>query len=195
MSRGTKGGGGHSQLRIIGGQWRGRKLKFTPVEGLRPTADRVRETLFNWLNTNVHSANCLDLFAGSGALGLEALSRGASHCDFVDSAPVVIRQLQSQLQLLNAQDRGKCHAESALSFLREGAGTWDIVFVDPPFGQGLVDPACQLIANARILSANAMVYVETATQEVMPALPDNWELHREKQAGGVCFRLFVVHSE
>ena len=96
MSRAVKGRAANSQLRIIGGQWRGRKLTFTPAEGLRPTTDRVRETLFNWLAADIQGARCLDLFAGSGALGLEALSRGAAHCDFVETSVCALRDLQSQ---------------------------------------------------------------------------------------------------
>ena len=131
MARGGKGGG-HSQLRIIGGQWRGRKLAFTPEDGLRPTADRVRETLFNWLAADIHGARCLDLFAGSGALGLEALSRGAAHCDFVDHSSRACRQIETHLALLEAADRGHCHPVGAEPFLRGAQQAYDIVFLDPP---------------------------------------------------------------
>ena len=104
-STGRAASAGRSQLRIIGGQWRGRKLTFTPAEGLRPTTDRVRETLFNWLAPFIFGARCADLFAGSGALGLEALSRGAAHCDFVDSAKAAGRQIAGHLETLGASDR------------------------------------------------------------------------------------------
>ncbi len=189
MSRGGKPGPG--RLRIIGGQWRGRRLTFTPALGLRPTTDRVRETLFNWLAPAIHGARCLDLFAGSGALGLEALSRGAAHCDFVDNSAPVIRQLGDYLGELDARARATCHCSDAQGYLAQATGPWDIVFIDPPFGQNLVEPCCLLLANGR-LAPEALVYVETGATEPSPALPPHWTCHREKRAGGVDYRLFVV---
>lgn len=191
MARSGKGGG-QSQLRIIGGQWRGRKLAFTPEQGLRPTSDRVRETLFNWLTAQVHGARCLDLFAGSGALGLEALSRGAGHCDFVDSSSRVCRQIDEHLQLLQAGDRGSCHPVNAVQFLQQARQAYDIVLLDPPFGQGLLAPACTALAEDALLAPGGCVYIETATGEDLPALPANWHLHRDKRAGAVSYRLFIV---
>ncbi|MEP4145724.1 MAG: 16S rRNA (guanine(966)-N(2))-methyltransferase RsmD [Halioglobus sp.] len=195
MSRGTKGRSGNNTLRIIGGLWRGRKLSFIPTEGLRPTTDRVRETLFNWLAADIQGAQCLDLFAGSGALGLESLSRGAAHCDFVDTSAAAIKQLRSHLQVLDVEGRGNCHADSALSFLAKAKLRWDIVFVDPPFGQDLLAPACDLLARQKCLAPGAMVYIESGAKEQLPDLPANWEPHREKKAGGVSYRLFIVHPE
>ncbi len=195
MSRGTKGQSGNNQLRIIGGQWRGRKLSFTPAEGLRPTTDRVRETLFNWLAADLEGAQCLDLFAGSGALGLESLSRGAAHCDFVETSASAIKQLRSHLQVLDDQNRGHCHTGSALSFLAKSKQRWDIVFVDPPFGQDLLAPTCDLLAKEKCLAQGAMIYIESGAKEQLPDLPANWEPHREKKAGGVSYRLFIVHPE
>ena len=195
MSRGTKGLSGNGQLRIIGGQWRGRKLSFTAAEGLRPTSDRVRETLFNWLAADIHGAKCLDLFAGSGALGLESLSRGATHCDFIDTSAAAIKQLQSHLQVLDGASRGHCHNDSALSFLTKAQQRWDIVFVDPPFGQDLLAPTCDLLNQLKSLSPGAMVYVESGAKEKLPDFPASWEPHREKKAGDVSYRLFIVHPE
>ncbi len=186
-------GQAQSQLRIIGGQWRGRKLSFRPEQGLRPTTDRVRETLFNWLAPDIHGARCLDLFAGSGALGLEALSRGAARCDFVDSSAQVIRQLQQHLATLGAGDRGSCHRRPALEFLQsKPAAPWDVVFVDPPFGLGLIEPSLAALQSPGVLATYALVYLECAAGEDAPALPANWECHRDKRAGGVAYRLFVV---
>ena len=179
-------------LRIIAGRWRGRKLSFTAEEGLRPTTDRVRETLFNWLAADIHGARCLDLFAGSGALGLEALSRGAAHCDFVDASKQVTRQLHSQLATLDARNLARVSAGNALEFLPTARAQWDIVFVDPPFGQGLASPACQLLQAGGLLAESALVYVETASGEAAPAVPENWGCQREKIAGGVACRLFIV---
>lgn len=194
MSRAPKGNGSRSQLRIIGGQWRGRKLSFTPAPGLRPTTDRVRETLFNWLAPDIHGARCLDLFAGSGALGLEALSRGAAHCDFIDTSAASLRQIQSHLGTLGASEAGHCRAGSALEFLATGEGPWDIIFLDPPFGADLVEASCELLGRPGLLANPALVYVETGKRE-QPGFPDSWTLFREKQAGDVCYRLFVVGQE
>ena len=180
----------HSQLRIIGGKWRGRKLTFTPVEGLRPTTDRIRETLFNWLSPAVSGARCADLFSGSGALGLEALSRGASHCDFVDSAKVAIRQISGHLDTLGASGKGQCHSCPAKQYLDDSTEPLDIVFIDPPFTKGLVEPICQQLYNTGLLAPEALIYIETPVEEALTNLPNNWSLHREKQAGAVAYRLF-----
>ena len=189
MKRTTKTG----QLRIIGGQWRGRKLAFRPTPGLRPTTDRVRETLFNWLAPVIHGARCVDMYAGSGALGLEALSRGAAYCDFVDTSRTALDQIRSHLTVLDATGRAGCHRETAAAFLQHaGPLPWDIAFIDPPFGENLVAPTCALLARRNLLAANALVYIESGTGEGVPALPDDWSLHREKTAGGVAYRLFVV---
>ncbi len=181
-----------SQLRIIGGEWRGRKFGFEASPGLRPTTDRVRETLFNWLQPVIHEAHCLDLFAGSGALGLEALSRGAAHCDFVDTSAASLRQIEQHLALLGADDRGHCHRGSADAFLRSTRHGYHVVFIDPPFGEDLVGPSCDLLASRRLLVDDARVYVETGAREPLPVTPPGWALHRDKTAGGVAYRLFVV---
>lgn len=192
MARSGKGTVKRSQLRIIGGQWRGRKLSFTPAPGLRPTTDRVRETLFNWLAPYVQGARCADLFAGSGALGLEALSRGASYCDFVDSSHSVLRQIETHLATLGADERARCHPVSAQQFLQSAGGLYDIVFIDPPFGKALAAPTCALLAASRLLGEQALAYVETGAGEPCPAAPPGWQVHREKTAGGVAYRLFSV---
>lgn len=182
--------GGHNQLRIIGGQWRGRKLSFASLPGLRPTPDRVRETLFNWLAAEIPGAHCLDLFAGSGALGLEALSRGASSVTLVDTAPEVTRTLQQHLQTLqsSAADVINCSATAWLP--TAPAQHFDVVFLDPPFGQGLVAPVIDLLVPC--LKTQAWVYLETGIDEPLPALPESWREHRHKQAGQVSYRLFQV---
>ena len=183
-----------NQLRIIGGQWRGRKLSFPSVPGLRPTPDRVRETLFNWLAAAVPGARCLDLFAGSGALGLEALSRGAGSLTLVDSAPEVIRQLQQNLKLLQAD--AETVQQPAQSWLQSATDSrYDIVFLDPPFGQDLAGPSIELLEHNALLSEDAWVYLETARDEPPPLTPRHWQLHREKQAGQVCYRLFHVRAD
>ncbi|MGB1139791.1 MAG: 16S rRNA (guanine(966)-N(2))-methyltransferase RsmD [Halioglobus sp.] len=180
------------QLRIIGGQWRGRKLSFVAEEALRPTPDRIRETLFNWLAPDIHDARCADLFAGSGALGLEALSRGAAHCDFVDTSSVAIAQVSSHLQTLDANNRASCHVGTCAHALDTLAGPFDIVFLDPPYSQDLVEPTAQLLDGNNLLAPGALVYIEMATTSEQPAVPDSWHLHREKVGGGVAYRLYTT---
>ncbi len=178
-----------STLRIIGGEWRGRKLQFSAAEGLRPTGDRVRETLFNWLMPFLHGARCLDLFAGSGALGLEALSRGAAHTTLLDNHAPSARQIEAHLQLLDC-DRGLALQADALQWLQQTpSGGFDIVFVDPPFQQDLWHPCLQQLEEGNWLNDDALIYVETPRDYPLSA-PADWELMREKQAGEVCFRLF-----
>jgi 16S rRNA (guanine966-N2)-methyltransferase len=195
MARSAKGAATQSRLRIIGGQWRGRKLTFTPADGLRPTPDRIRETLFNWLAPHIRGALCLDLFAGSGALGLEALSRGARHCDFVDTSGAALAQIGQHLRTLRAEESGNCTPGPARQFLQSASGIYDIVFIDPPFGKAMVDSACALLAEYRLLAADALVYIETGAGEARPRTPDSWQLHREKVAGGVSYRLFVAQGQ
>ena len=185
-------GGDSGQLRIIGGRWRGRKFRFRAAPGLRPTPDRVRETLFNWLAPDIAGARCLDLFAGSGALGLEALSRGAAGVCFVDRHANSLRQIDQHLHALQA-DNAECRNEDALQWLERGnaGAAWDIVFLDPPFDEGLLEPAARLLEAGNWLAADALVYLEAGVRETAPELPPNWELHREKTAGDVRFSLFV----
>ena len=176
-SAGHGSGKAQSQLRIIGGQWRSRKLTFAPAEGLRPTSDRIRETVFNWLTPSIVDARCADLFAGSGALGLEALSRGASHCDFIDSSAAAAAQINTHLTSLG-------------TYLQKQNQTLDIVFIDPPFGHNLVAPTIEQLRNSQLLTPESLIYVETAKGEDLSSVPGNWTLQREKTTGGVCYRLY-----
>jgi 16S rRNA (guanine966-N2)-methyltransferase len=183
-----------SQLRIIGGQWRSRKLEFTAAEGLRPTGDRMRETLFNWLTPMIRGANCADLFAGSGALGLEALSRGANHCDFIDSAAPAIAQINHHLATLKATQLATCHPGNATAYLSRAKMALDIVFIDPPFHCGLVIPTCAQLQASELLAPGALIYIETPAQEILSELPSSWNIHREKLTGGVACRLFTTSA-
>ena len=182
--------GGRNQLRIIGGHWRGRKLGFPDLPGLRPTPDRIRETLFNWLQQQVPGARCLDLFAGSGALGLEALSRGAAGATLVDSAPAVVSQLRANLALLGTGD-AEVRLASVPGWLAQPAPQpFDLVFLDPPFRQELLGPCCaQLEANG-YLSPQAFIYLEAERELGEPPVPGNWRLHRHARAGQVSCYLF-----
>jgi 16S rRNA (guanine966-N2)-methyltransferase len=181
-------------LRIIGGTWRGRRLRFPPQEEIRPTPDRVRETLFNWLGPRVPGSRCLDLFAGSGALGLEALSRGAAQVTFVERDAVAVRELRARLTEWRAVGALVEHSD-ALRFLGNTAQPCDIVFLDPPFASGLLPPVCRLLEDGHWLSANALIYVETDVQGGMPPLPQNWEVTRTKQAGAVGYHLLTRARE
>jgi 16S rRNA (guanine966-N2)-methyltransferase len=179
------------QIRIIGGQWRGRKLQFTATTGLRPTPDRVRETLFNWLAPDIASARCLDLFAGSGALGLEALSRGADHCTFIDAAASSVEDIGQQLDKLECQ-QAELVKMDGLHWLQQAMpGSYDIVFLDPPFGKSLLTPSCTLLAQRGLLKPGARVYLEAAVGEEQALVPASWTLRGDKRAGEVCYRLFV----
>ena len=191
LSRQRKANASQSnRLRIIGGQWRGRKLDFPDIEGLRPTPDRVRETLFNWLQADIHGARCLDLFAGSGALGLEALSRGASRTVLVDNSATVVRQLEQNLVTLHCDNAKVVHL-SAEDFLKRGPGDsrYDVVFLDPPFGKGLISICAQLLDENQWLAPGARIYLESEHELVLDQLPASWHIDREKTAGQVAYRL------
>tara|TARA_B100000212_G_C27296339_1_gene499514 strand:+ start:266 stop:841 length:576 start_codon:yes stop_codon:yes gene_type:complete len=177
------------QLRIIGGQWRGRKLPFPDRPGLRPTGDRIRETLFNWLGPHLQTAKCLDLFAGSGALGIEALSRGAAHCDFVDADREAITAVGHHLNTLDASEHSTVSGDMAERYLRQTKGTWDIVFVDPPFDARLGESTLTLLADSERLAEASRVYFETSSSQP-EAVPDRlYDVLHEKTAGNVCYRL------
>lgn len=179
-----------SQLRIIGGEWRSRKVSFLEAVGLRPTPDRVRETLFNWLAPYLAGANILDLFAGSGALSFEALSRGAASAVLLDTNNQVIKHLASQLAMLNCQ-RATLLNQSAVQFLQQKASrSFDVVFLDPPFHQSLLIESCLLLEDNGWLTSGAWIYTESEMAPSTLAIPNNWQLHREKKAGQVYYALW-----
>ena len=187
MKKPTSGGSG--QIRIIGGQWRGRKLPVPDSPGLRPTTDRVRETLFNWLAPSMVDARCLDCFAGSGALGLEALSRYAASTTLLEMERHVAQQLQKNLATLKAE-HGKVVNTNTLTYLNQSGTPHDVVFVDPPFRKGLLEETLNLLEVNGWLADSALIYVESEVENGMPPVPANWELHREKIAGQVAYRLY-----
>ena len=150
-----------NQVRIIGGQWRGRKLSFPDADGLRPTADRVRETLFNWLAGHIAGSRCLDMFAGSGALGFEALSRGASHCCFVDQNTAVLKQIQANCELLDATANSEFLFADASKPI-DVADTFDIVFLDPPFKGPALEACLDWLLKSPLLTSDSLIYIETA---------------------------------
>jgi 16S rRNA (guanine966-N2)-methyltransferase len=175
-------------LRIIGGAWRGRRVRFPAGPSIRPTPDRVRETVFNWIQSELAGSRCLDLFAGSGALGLEALSRGAREVVFVDVDPRVTRHLADTLRTL-ACDRGRVVRSEAGRYLEHAAEPFDLIFLDPPYASGDLADACRRIEAGGWLSAGGAVYLEDAAAAGAPALPAGWTLVRSKRAGGVGYHL------
>ncbi len=186
MSKHNPGRGYRNEFRIIAGAWRRRKLAFPPLPGIRPSPDRVRETLFNWLMDWVTGARCLDLFAGSGALGLEALSRGAAAVAFVDRERAALDAIRGHLELLKAQGGTLVQAD-ALAWLEGPATPFDIVFLDPPFDAGLLPRVCALLERGW-LKSGAFIYMEYAAEHP-PAVPAHWTPWRESHAGRVGFRL------
>lgn len=181
------------QVRIIGGMWRGQKLNFIPVEGLRPTGDRIRETLFNWLTPIIHEAHCLDLFAGSGALGFEALSRGASSATLIEQDPEAINLLQQNQTRLKAKHSHIVKA-NALEWLSNTKAfqPFDIIFLDPPFAESLLQSCCDLLDQKSFLAANAYIYMESDSNQSPPVTPTSWCALKEKTTGQVTYRLFRI---
>jgi 16S rRNA (guanine966-N2)-methyltransferase len=175
-------------VRIIGGRWRGVPLTFPPLPELRPTPDRVRETLFNWLQPVIAGARCLDLFAGSGVLGIEALSRGAAHVQFVDRNPQIGKYLSTVLTRLGV-DTARVSVADAVPFLAGPAQPFGIVFLDPPYAADLLQPVCQRLTDNGWLASDAWIYLECAAQDGLPALPAGWLMHRAKRAGQVGYHL------
>lgn len=187
-----------NQLRIIGGQWRGRKLSFADGEGLRPTLDRVRETLFNWLQNDIAGANCLDLFTGSGALGFEALSRNADNVVMIDKNPYAIQMIKSNLTLLNTH-KAQILQMDAENYLNSFNGdklsqTFDIVFLDPPFNKQLISLFCGLLEQSNCLSDKASIYIELEKNTSLPNLPKHWTVAKEKKAGQLSYYLIQVNQ-
>jgi 16S rRNA (guanine966-N2)-methyltransferase len=181
-------GGGTNQLRIIGGRYRGRRLQFPSLPGLRPTGDRVRETLFNWLQPLIQGARCLDLFAGSGALGLEAASRGAGRVVLVERARPAAEQLRAHVRTLGLEGVEVIEAD-ALQWLAGPAQPFDILFLDPPFAAQLLEPVCRLLTGNNWLSPTARIYLEADAASYLALLPPGLELIKDQRAGQVRFGL------
>ncbi len=186
MNGGRKPGPG--RIRIIGGSLRNSRLDVPDLPGLRPTAERVRETLFNWLAPVIDGARCLDLFAGTGALGIEALSRGAANAQFVERDTRAAQALRDNLVRLKVSN-GQVTALDAVQFMRGAPQAQDLVFLDPPFALELWSVLAQQLEQGGWLAAQAWVYVESP-RAVAPALPPNWQLHREGHAGEVRFAIY-----
>jgi 16S rRNA (guanine966-N2)-methyltransferase len=179
---------GARQLRIIGGRWRGRRFRF-PAAEIRPTPDRVRETLFNWLMARIAGARCLDLFAGSGALGLEALSRGAAAVQFVERDVAACRALRELLVAWEAVGAQVQHG-SAEQFLAGAPQSFDIAFLDPPFAAGVLGAAAAALEARGWIRPGGVIYLEHARRDALPALPNGFQALRSGAAGEVGYHLF-----
>lgn len=176
------------QIRIIAGQFRGRKLPVLMADGLRPTTDRVKETVFNWLMPYIQDAHCLDCFAGSGGLGFEAMSRGASTVTLIELNKLAAQQLKANKTLLKA-DEIQVIQQNALDFLQNNQQRFSLVFIDPPFRKGLAQQTAQLL-NEKSLTDDALIYVEMETDNNTQIMPSHWQLLKEKIAGQVVYRLY-----
>ena len=183
----------NNEVRIIGGRWRSRKLRFPDAPGLRPTPGRVRETLFNWLRNDLDGARCLDLYAGSGALGFEAASRGAGRVVMVESAPAVAAALLHNRDLLTAAAVEVVRADAA-RYLAGPVERFDLVFLDPPFQRNCLVPACRALDEGAWLAPSAQVYLEAEPDALLAGLPPSWHLHRSGKAGDVAYFLYQCRT-
>ena len=175
---------------MIAGEWRGRKISFPEIDGLRPTPDRVRETLFNWLRLDIEGANCLDLFAGSGILGIEAASRGANHVVLVEHDVRACRSIKNNLALLNAKQI--ClQQRSVEAFLTQKTGqVYDLIFLDPPFRQGLVSVCIEALRKYGWAANPAKIYIEIEAEAELDSVPADWTLLKTQKVGAVGSYLF-----
>lgn len=187
-----------NQVRIIGGMYRSRKLAFPTLPGLRPTGDRIRETLFNWLAPHIVSSRCLDLFAGSGALGIEALSRGAAQVVFIESSAQACEALRYNLNLLDpdllASGKARIICTSSLLWLeqshKDGDTHFNIVFLDPPFDANVYDACSALLDRSGTLAPDSLIYIEEPCANKTPFAPASWHLEKKRRAGNVAYQLF-----
>jgi 16S rRNA (guanine966-N2)-methyltransferase len=185
---------GRNSVRIIAGVWRGRRVQFPDMPALRPTPDRVRETVFNWLQHSIADTRCLDLFAGSGALGLEALSRGAKEVVFVEQFPAAARALQEHLVRFGGAAKGRIMEMGAARFLNTKAEPFDIAFLDPPFGKNALAEYIPMLEVGKWIRPGGLVYLENERAAGEPELPGSWELLKSKSAGEVGYHLARVNG-
>lgn len=185
--------GKKNSLRIIGGTWRSRRIQFADVAEIRPTPDRIRETLFNWLAEKIVGARCLDLFAGSGALGFEAASRGASHVTQVDSSATIVAMLAKQKQLLAAQQLAIVH-QDALDFLQQTEQQFDVVFLDPPFASDCLKQILPILIARKLVVPSGLLYIESSVFSFASQHLEALSRRHEKQTGQVHYALYELHN-
>ncbi len=178
-----------SKLRIIAGEWRSRQLIFEELPGLRPTPARIRETLFNWLQQDMVGSHCLDLYAGSGALGFEAASRGAHSVVMVEENASACRQIKQNIVKLTAEQI-KIRQSEVFKFLAGDPEPFNLIFLDPPFAKGLAQTTCHWLEDKAWLAEKAKIYVEAEQQLALEGMPENWQCLKNKKAGQVAYYLF-----
>ena len=184
----------NNSVRLIAGEYRSRKLEFPSLEGLRPTADRIRETLFNWLQDSIQGETCLDLFAGSGALGFEALSRGASQVDFIEQNTSAVNSIRANIERLDAK-HGNLYCSDAFEWLdryTQNSKKYGLVFLDPPFKGDTLARAIKKLESTNLLIDGGLVYIEKEKQLKEDSLPSNWVKVKSKEAGSVQFGLYNI---
>jgi 16S rRNA (guanine966-N2)-methyltransferase len=181
------------KIRIIGGQWRSRILTFPDTAELRPTPNRIRETLFNWLSKEIVQARCLDLFAGSGALGFEALSRGADHVTFVDCHSATLTQLEQNIALFKTTQANVINLKIPSTYF-PNTEPFNLVFLDPPFKQNLIGPCCEWLETQHLLAKNAYIYIEAEKNLYPLPVPSHWQVVKSKTAGEVGYHLCYVQD-
>lgn len=182
------------RVRIVAGKWRGRFLPVADLPELRPTSERIRETLFNWLAPRIEGSRCLDLFAGTGVLGLEALSRGAAEAVLVERHAGAVETLEKSIAVLHATG-ATVYRGDALSYLKGRPAAMDIVFLDPPFAIASIADVCSLLEERGWLSAGAWVYLEQDARRPAAGMPAGWTVRREKKAGNVRYLLLDTHAQ
>ena len=178
-------------IKIIGGHWRGTKLRVLLNDTIRPTPARVRETLFNWLQAYIAGSHCLDLFAGSGALGFESISRGAKFTSFVDIDPQVTEILHQQLIQLQSSD-GEAICMDGLKYLENCEKKFDIIYIDPPFSMFNLEDVLDNLKASKVVKPGGLVYVESALNELPQNLPIDWKWKRQSKASQVEYGLITT---
>ena len=177
------------RLRIVAGNWRSRLLDIADVPGLRPTSERIRETLFNWLTPHIDGARCLDLFAGTGALGLEALSRGAQSAVFVENSTRAVATLTANIEVLGANGATVCHMDAEQYLKAPPAEKFDLVFLDPPFAADMTGDLCRLLEESGALTDRCLIYIEQDRSRAEATLPAAWQIMKNETAGNVRYML------
>ena len=177
-------------MRIISGEARGRKLKDLPGLDTRPTTDKVKESIFNIVQFDVEGRRVLDLFAGTGQLGIEALSRGAAFCDFVDNAPAALKVVRSNIKICGFEERSACHGEDFSAFLAQNRGKYGLIFLDPPYASGNLERALERITAIDIVAGNGIIVCESPAGHALPEISAPYERGREYRYGKIKFTLY-----
>lgn len=182
----------NNQVRIIGGSLRGQKIIFSNTSGLRPTGNRIKETLFNWISQYIQSSNCLDLFSGSGSLGIESISHGARSVTMIEKNHFAFLAIKNNCARLNIKNITILEADAIKWITEENKGaTFDLVFLDPPFISGLISVSCEILEKNKFLSSPCYIYVETTKKEKVLCVPKNWILLKDKVSGHVAYKLYL----